>query len=158
MNEAYLLFIYVEEKGTALLLAVVAIATVKSSLLLLLSFYCSCSCFCCCLRFTFQALQSPVSSLCCSFGSTIVAASRECLNASHSDREDGYIALRVVLLLQLLVALVVAVVVIAIVAAAVVSCIRNVHFRFRFALDFEFFVNTLISFFYFVEFCCFTFV
>lgn len=100
---------------------------------------------------------SPVSSLCCSFGSTIVAASRECLNASHSDREDGYIALRVVLLLQLLVALVVAVVVIAIVAA-VVSCIRNVHFRFRFALDFEFFVNTLISFFYFVEFCCFTFV
>lgn len=145
MNDAYLLFIYV-----------VAIATVKRSLLLILLLL---------LLLLFLLLLpplhlpgSPVSSLCCSFGSTIVAASRECLNASHSDREDGYIALRVVLLLQLLVALVVAVVVIAIVAAAVVSCIRNVHFRFRFALDFEFFVNTLISFFYFVEFCCFTFV
>lgn len=54
--------------------------------------------------------------------------------------------MRVVLLLQLPVALVVAVVVIAIVAAVVVSCIRNVHFRFRFALDLEFLVNTLISF------------
>lgn len=62
--------------------------------------------------------------------------------------------MRVVLLLQLLVALVVALVVIAIVAAVVVvvlsvafaMCISVSHF----ALDFEFFVNTLIPFFYFL--------
>lgn len=108
-----------------------------------------------------HCLFQPLQSLLQSCGSTIVAASRECLNASHSDREDGYIALRVVLLLQLLVELVVALVVIAIAAAVVVVVSLSVAFAMcisvsRFALDFEFFVNTLIPFFcifYFVFVC-----
>lgn len=95
-----------------------------------------------------HCLFQPLQSLLQSCGSTIVAASRECLNASHSDREDGYIALRVVLLLQLLVELVVALVVIAIAAAVVVVVSLSVAFAMcisvsRFALDFEFFINTL---------------